>query len=275
MNWTSLNKLLTFGFALFLSVGTAKGQPDASSKAQGTPGGSSTQDPSPSPAESASQRAVEANKYVFFFFFRAEDEATQATRKTLDAAMPKLADRAMAVVVNIADPREKALVKKYELNRAPMPLLLAVAPNGAVTKGFPLKFTETQLETAFVGPGMQKCLKALQDRKMAFICVQNSTTHHNAEAMKGVKEFAADAQYAKTTEIITVDPAEAAEEGLLKQFKLDPQTTEAVTVFLAPPGTKIGTYSGETSKDVLIAAAKSAAKGCDPKSGCCPAPKKS
>jgi len=60
---------------------------------------------------------------------------------------------------------------------------------------------------------------------------------------------------------------------LLKQFKVDPKTEEAVTVFLAPPGTKVGTYRGAISKDTLVAAAKTAAKGCDPKSGCC-APKK-
>jgi hypothetical protein len=109
---------------------------------------------------------------------------------------------------------------------------------------------------------------------MAFICVQNGTTKHNAEAMQGVKGFAADAQYAKTTEIITVDPTDVAEESLLKQFKVDPKTDEAVTVFLAPPGTTVGTYKGEIKKDVLVAAVKTAAKGCTPGSSCCPAPKK-
>jgi hypothetical protein len=136
-----------------------------------------------------------------------------------------------------------------------------------------VRFTEEQLKTAFVSPGMQKCLKALQDRKMAFLCVQNGTTQHNAEALQGVRDFAADPQYAKTTEIITIDPTDTAEESLLKQFKVDPKTEEAVTVFLAPPGATVATYTGETKKDVLMAAAKTAAKGCDPKSGCC-APKK-
>jgi hypothetical protein len=155
-----------------------------------------------------------------------------------------------------------------------MPLVLALAPNGAVTRGFVSRLVESQLETAFVSQGTQKCLKALQDRKLAFVCIQNETTQHNAEAMQGVKDFVADPLYAKNTEIITVDPADAAEESLLKQFKVDPKTGEAVTVFLAPPGTMIGSYKGETKKDALVAAATTAAKGCDPKSGCCPAPKK-
>jgi hypothetical protein len=222
-----------------------------------------------SPAAAAIEQAARAEKYIFLFFFRAEDEPTQAARQTFDAAMTKFADRATSAVVNITDPQERALVAKYQLNRSPMPLVLALAPTGAVTRSFPGKFVEAQLETAFVSPGMQKCLKALQGRKVAFLCVQNGTTQHNVEAMQGVREFAADPQYAKTTEIITIDPTDAAEEGLLKQFKVDPKTEEAVTVFLAPPGTTVATYTGETKKDVLMAAAKTAAKGCDPKSGCC------
>lgn len=226
-----------------------------------------------SPAAAEIEQAAEADKYVFLFFYRAEDEPTQAARATFDAAMAKLADRAAAVVVNIADPQERALVAKYQLTRSPMPLVLAVAPTGAVTRSFPVRLSEAQLQMAFVSPGMQKCLKALQDRKLTFLCVQNDETQHNSEALRGVEEFAADPQYAKSTEIITVDPTDAAEESLLKQFKVDPKTDEAVTVFLAPPGRTVAMFTGETTKDVLIAAAKTAAKSCDPKSGCCP-PKK-
>jgi hypothetical protein len=225
-------------------------------------------------AAAAIDRASKANKYIFLFFYRADDEPTQAARKIFDAAMEKLADRAASAAVNITDVRERALVAKYGLNRSPMPLVLAMAPNGAVTRGFPRQFTEAQLETAFVSPGMQKCLRALQDRKMVFVCVQNESTQHNTEAMQGVHEFAADPQYAKTSAIVTVDPADAAEESFLKQLKADPKTSEAVTVFLAPPGTLVGTYTGETKKDVLVAAAKTAAKGCAPGGSCCPAPKK-
>lgn len=227
-----------------------------------------------SAAVTAIAEAAEANKYIFLFFFRAEDEPTLAARATFDAALEKLADRATSMAVNITDPREQVLVRRYGLNRAPMPLVLALAPTGAVTRSFTDRFTEAQLQTAFVSPGMQKCLKALQNRKMAFLCVQNGKTKHNDEVMRGVKELAADSEYAKTTEIITVDPADAAEESFLKQLKVDPKTDEAVTVLLAPPGVMVGTYKGETKKDVLVAAVKTAAKGCNPASGCCPAPKK-
>lgn len=265
---------VTLFLALAMTI-TAFAQEQAGSGAVApTPAAAPVQAAVPlSPAATAISEAAQANKFIFMFFYRAEDEATQAARTAFDAAMEKLADRANAAAVNITDPQERALVAKYQLTRSPMPLVLALAPTGAVTRSFPVRFTEEQLETAFVSPGMQKCLKALQDRKMTFLCVQNGTTQHNAKAMQGVRDFTADPQYAKTTEIITIDPTDAAEEGLLKQFKVDPRTEEAITVFLAPPGTTVATYTGETKKDVLVAAAKTAAKGCDPKSGCC-GPKK-
>jgi hypothetical protein len=222
----------------------------------------------------AIDRAAKAGKYMFVFFYRAENGPTQAARKTFDAAMEKFADRAASAVVDVADPLEAEVVAKYGLGRSPTPLVLALAPNGAVTRSFMGQLADADFESAFVSPGSQKSLKALQDRKLVFICVQNGTTQHNTEAMRGVQEFVGDAQYAKTTELITLDPTDAAEASFLGQLKVDPQTAEAVTVFMAPPGTTVATYKGETKKDVLIAAAKTAAKGCDPKSGCCPAPKK-
>jgi len=222
----------------------------------------------------ALQQAADARKYLFMFFYKTDDAETQAARRAVDENARKFADRAVVASVNVTDPAEQSLVNQYGLGRAPLPLVLAFAPNGAVTRSFVKNFDEAQLAMAFVSPSMEKCVKALQDRKIVFACIQNDSTLHNAEALQGVKEFAADAQYARTTEIITVDPADPAEASFLKQLKVDSGPTEAVTVFLAPPGTMVGVYKGETKKETLVAAAKTAAQGCDPKTGCCPAPKK-
>lgn len=225
-------------------------------------------------AAAAIDRAAKSEKYIFLFFFRTEDEPTQAARATFEAAVAKLADRAESWSVSITDPQEQALVRKFGLNRAPMPLVLVLAPNGAVTRSFPGSFTDDQLQTAFVSVGVQKCLKALQDRKMAFVCIQNGTTQHNGEAMRGVTEFAADPRYAGSTQIVLIDPGDPGEVDFLRQLRVDPRTREAITVLLAPPGRLVGTFRGEVKKDALVAALQPAAGGCSPASGCCPAPKK-
>ena len=221
----------------------------------------------------AIDRAAQAGKYIFLFFYRDGDEPTRTARVAFEAGMSKLVDRAMFATVNITDVREQALVAKYDVSRSPMPLVLAMAPNGVVTRNFVGQFSESQFETAFIGPGMQKALKALQDRKMLFVSVQNDATQHNSEAMQGVRDFAADPQYSTTTEIVTLDPKDPAEADFLKALKVDPQTSEAVTVFMAPPSTTVATYTGATQKIVLVEAAKKAAAGCA-KPGCCPPKKK-
>ncbi|MFN7019768.1 MAG: hypothetical protein ACK4WH_00390 [Phycisphaerales bacterium] len=218
------------------------------------------------------RRAAEARKYVFLFFYQAENDQTLAARKAFEEAMAQLVTRADSAMVNRADANEQEIVKRLGLDRAPMPLILAIAPNGAITPSFVGSVGKDQLLTAFVSDAMARCLKALQDRKLVFVSVQGPGTQHNSEAMQGVREFATDKQYATQCEIVTVDPADSAEAAFLKQISVDPRTAEAVTVFLAPPGALVSTFTGATQKDALLAAAKKAAAGCDPRSGCCPTP---
>ncbi len=208
-------------------------------------------------------------KYRFYFFYQTEDDQTQKMRKVYDDAMKKKAQRAESVVVNITDPSKKTVVDKFDVSRAPMPLVLVLASNGAIIGGFPNKFEEKQLLEAFVSPGMEKCLKALQERKLVFLCIQNEKTKQNDVAMLGVRNFKADARYGQATEIITLNPNNAAEVKFLKSLQINPNTDEALTAFIAPPGTIIAKFKGATDKDKLIAALTAAASSCGP-SGCGP-----
>jgi hypothetical protein len=226
------------------------------------------------PAAAAIDEAAKADKYLFVFFYRDQDQPTQTARQWFEGAVGKYADRAMSMTVDVNSMSDRAIVTRYGLDRAPMPLVLVLAPNGAVTKSFIGDLASADWETAFVSPSAQKCLKALQDRKLVFICIQNGQTQHDTEAMQGVKEFTAAPQYAGTTEVVTLDPADPAERGFLEILKVQPATAEAVTVLMAPPGSIVGTYTGATSKDTFVAATKGAARGCDPRSGCCGGAKK-
>ena len=219
-------------------------------------------------------RAAKANKYAFVFFFRADDERTRGMRAALESGVEKISTKAEFIAVDVTDPLEKAIVNKLGVSRAPMPLILAVAPTGAITKNWLRNFDGRQLEQAFVSPGEAQCLKALQERKMVLACVQNGKTAHNEEAMQGVNEFKADRLYAARTAIVSIDPTDEAEAGFLKKLRVSPKTEEAVTVLMAPPGRPIATFTGATKKADIVAATKKAGSGCDPKSGCCPPKKK-
>jgi hypothetical protein len=241
------------------------------------------QNTAPQPAGSQGQAALDkaskANRYLFIFFHKpgggltsllgADNSAkTQSLANVFGSAMEKVSKKADSVSVNIADPNEKDFVKKFDVSRAPMPLVLSIAPNGAITDGFPGKFTEAELLDAFATPGLEKALKVLQSRKLLLLCFQNSTTTSNEAAMKGVKEFKADPKFGPATEIVTVDPAAPEEAKLVKEFKIEPGTKEAVTVFLAPPGTNLATYKGATDKQAMVAKVTSSVAGCG--TGCKP-----
>lgn len=269
---TGLSGLMIFVLstgASALAQGNGKARPSARGPAAAPMQPSADQPQTETgPAAAAIAEAAQADKYLFIFFYRDRDQATQTAREGFEGAARKYAGRALSATVDVTNKSDRELVARYGLDRSPMPLVLALAPNGAVTKSFTGDLAAADWETAFVSPSAQKSLKALQDRKLVFICIQNGQTQHNDEAMQGVKDFTATAQYAGTTEVIALDPADPAETHFLETLKVEPATAEATTVLMAPPGKIVGTYTGATAKDTFIAATKCAAKGCDPKSGC-------
>jgi hypothetical protein len=214
-------------------------------------------------------QAAQEKKYLFAFFWRDESSDTANMKKVFAEAMQKINDRANAIEVCVANASENGIVEKFDLNRAPMPLVLAIAPNGAIMGGFPQKFDEEKLLNAFGSPCTEQCMKTMQEGNLVLLCVQNKSTNSNEEAMKGVKEFAEDQRYASATRVVMLDPSDPAEKPFLTDLKIDPQTTEAITAFMAPPGSVIAEFKGATDKEGLIAALQKASTGCGP-GGCGP-----
>lgn len=225
----------------------------------------------PSPGQAALASARQGQKYTFILFYKEDTPAAQAMKQTLDAAVAKRNGQAAVVLVRTTDPAEKAVVTQFGVSRSPMPLTLAVAPNGAVSGGFPLKLSEKDVAGAFVSPGTAACLKATQSRKLVLLCVQPA----GARAVPaGVKEFKADAGYGPATEVITIGATDPAEAGFLQALQIKPGGV-TVTALLVPPGSLLGTFAGEVTKQQLVEKLKAAQNSCCPggkcgPGGCCP-----
>ena len=230
------------------------------------PAGNKNAPAAASPGATALEKAAKNNKYLFIFFWQEKSEQTNTMWGVFQTATKKFADRADAVQLNVADPAEKPIVDKFNVRGAPMPLVLAMAPNGAATRAFPESFDEAQLQEAFVTPCQAKCIKVIQDRRSILLCVQNDKTQFSKEAMQGVQAFKADPQYIKGTEIVVLNPADKAEPKFLKALQVDPQTTTAVTLLVTPPGAPIARFEGAVTKDEIEAKVKAAQSGCGP--GC-------
>lgn len=221
------------------------------------------------------ERAAKENKHLFIFFYKDQNERTLRSQKMFDQVMEKIGDQAIFIKVKANDPSESRIVEKFNLKRSSMPFVLVLAPNGAVTGGFPSSFTEQQLMGSFASPGMASCLKALQDKKLVFLCLQNEQTRGNDVALQGVKDFKADLRFGSAAEIIMINPSDIQEQIFLNQLAVNTHSNEATTVFIAPPAETIGQYKGVTNKERYIADLQNAISGCcGPGScgpgGCCP-----
>ena len=219
---------------------------------------------------SALRHAAESKQYLFAFVYEQEDEETKAARKTFEAAVAKVTPAAKSVRVDRSLPEEKEMVEKFGLQTAPMPIVLAIAPNGAVTGSVKAgELSEERLQAAVASPGLQAILKAVQEGRLVLVCLQNAQTKDNDAAMTGVKEIKADEQFSEWTEVIKVDPSDPKEARLMAQLKVEPTTRKAATVVVAPPGVMVTRMDGATTKKSLKAALEKAADGCSGSPGCC------
>ncbi|MGD0090147.1 MAG: hypothetical protein ABSE73_09520 [Planctomycetota bacterium] len=222
-------------------------------------GAEPTPDAKPSGGAAAVQQTAAANKHLYIFYYSKEDEMTQTARKSLEAVMAKMGDAAQWVAVQKDDPAEKALAEKLQLQTFPTPLILALAPNGAVTMvGSAVDMPEEKLRSAIAGPCEQKCLKTVQDKKVALLCAYDKNVTAEDPTVKVVSDF--QAANAKRVVVIRVDPSDPAEARFLKQLGIDSKSS-LTTIMLAPPKVLLGKFNGPVAKTSLVEALKSADSG--------------
>ncbi|MFH1502842.1 MAG: hypothetical protein ABIG03_07315 [Candidatus Eisenbacteria bacterium] len=223
----------------------------------------------------AIERARESGRYLFIFFHGGGDaRMTAEMRNVFDNAVEELDGRVDHIAINVKSAAERDIVDKLKVDRAPMPLAVAIAPNGAITGGFPGRFTKEQLAGSIVSAATEKCLAALQDGDIVLVCVQGASTTKNDAAMTGVRALEADTRYADTSSVVMVDPGDSRERELLDRLGVDVGTAEAITIMMVPPATAVAQFSGETDETMLVKALEAAASAaaCAPGagSGCCP-----
>ena len=216
----------------------------------------------------ALDRAANANKYLFIFFYRGNTTQTSSMRDVFNRAIKAAQGRVESISVNVDDPSETATVNKFNVKDAPMPLVLALAPNGAITASLVTNFTETEILEAFATPAMEKLLVSLQQGKLVVLCVQNGKTRSNTEAMAGVQEFINDQRFANFVQVLKLDPSQPAELPFLAKLGMTSPIVEAETLLIAPPGSLIGNFKGATDKNQLIATLTKATSGGCGAGGC-------
>lgn len=214
----------------------------------------------PSKAQAALSQAAEAGKYTFVLFYKQNDAATNAMNTTIQQSLAKYKEAATLTFVYVGDPAEQALVAKYDVARAPMPMAVAIAPNGALTGLYPLKLEPMHVDNAFVTPTMMQAMKALQENKLVFVTVQGSGTPTTPTALQ---EFAADPHFNTRMVSLTMKATDPAEARFVAEMEIDARTQATQLSLLAPPGVLVGKFSPTTPKNTIAAAIAEAGKCCD------------
>lgn len=213
-----------------------------------------------SKAQAVIDQAAKDGKYTFLMFYKQTDAASNAMSVTLKAGLANKAEQAVVADIQIGNPAEQALVAKYDVSRAPLPLTIAIAPNGAMTGMFSQKVTAEKLADAFVTPTMMFTMMNLQAGKLVLVTVQGSA---KAPAPVAIKDFQSDPHFKDRIVTIGMTAADPLESKFVGQMQIEPKANATHTVLLAPPGLMVGKFSAAASKDEIAAALAKAGKCCD------------
>ncbi len=218
------------------------------------------------PAETRVQSVLENSaregKYTFVVFTKGDTAATRAMVQTVKTGVASRPATTFAVA-DVGAASERELVAKYGLARAPMPVTVAVAPNGAVTGIFPKAVNEEQLSASMVPPTMMRCMKSLQDKKLVFVCLTHDSAD-KAETPSGVSLLSLDPQFASRVELVSMKVDDPAESRFVEQMKVDPSAVAGpYAVLIAPPGVLVGHFGDKSTPQEIAAAIHKAGQCCD------------
>jgi hypothetical protein len=215
--------------------------------------------PTPTKTQQILAQNAQQQKFTFILFYRSNDAATQAIANTLNAGIAKRKDQAVTTFVQASDASEQAVIEKFGVARSPLPLTIAVAPNGAITGVFPQKFTDASFEEALVTPAMTRCMKAMQEEKLVVLCACPTGT---TAFPKAVADLKADPHFAQRISVVALNIEDPAEARLVKDMEL-PTTRSTTMVFMAPPGVMVGKYASTATASQMARDLAKAGKCCD------------
>jgi hypothetical protein len=232
---------------------------------------SSTQPVTPKTTQEALNASQKTDDFLVVIFYDQKNDLFNTMDQTITKFQKESKEKIRVFHAAVKDKAESEIVKKYQIDRAKLPLTLVFAPNGAITGGFEQKVTTEQLKKTLVPELVAKIIKAVRERKVAVVVLENSKTRFNAESSRVADEFANDPQLKGKVEIIQGNPDDPKIQEFLAQVDIKKPVSTSTLVLLAPPGGAImGTFSGDrVTKDDLITALTPPSSGCG-SGGCSP-----
>ncbi len=233
--------------------------------------GPAKEEKAPSPLTRALEQASDENRYLLVFFkgvrpgVRRRLSIGDNTPSLIEEAARRWREELSTHTVDLEDRANEEDARAYGVDAGPVVLMLA--PNGAITGHFRGLRSLAEIERSFVSPTMADILKAMQGSKVIFLRVLND----ESEGRKGtIKATDAVAKLLKgASAVITLDPGSDEDSRLVEMLGLKPPLSEAVTFVVSPKGQIVDRIDGAPSRrQVLVGFQKAlaGAGGCG--SGC-------
>ncbi len=207
------------------------------------------------------QQAQESGQFAFVVFYRDNTPPTQKMLNVVQQAVSANGEKATMTTASVATPEGQALAERFQVNRAPMPMTVAVAPNGAVTGLFSRKVAQANIDAAIVPPVMMECMKQLQNQKLVFVCLTQS---EQAAVPAGVRALQLDPLFKDRMALVALNIRNTDEARLMQQLKVDAQQVQGpYAALIAPPGVLVGHFNSTSTAKQIAAAIHKAGKCCD------------
>ena len=218
-------------------------------------------DGSASGVQEVLNQSAQQMKYTLIVFSTQDDAATQSMAQTVKDGVAKRSDWATLTFVQMNNPAEKAVVERFNVGRAPAPLTLAVAPNGAVTGVFVKTISDDRIASAFVTRTKADCMKSLQQGKLVLVCVNPVQP---AAFPQAVQDFQTDPQFKDRIAVVSMQANDPKEAPFVSEMQLTAaEASNSTTVFLAPPGVLVGKFDASATQERMAAALHKAGQCCD------------
>lgn len=213
-----------------------------------------------------SEASAKAGKYTYLMFYREHDAATKHMAAVIERQISKTPNLASRMQINVTDRSAAAVVKKYDATRLPMPSVMGIAPNGAITGVYQLRVSEQQLDNAILTPRYSQMVKKLQEQKITVVCLQPARGEFVPD---GVAQLEKDPNLKNFVVRISASADDAREARFFERMRVKTDITKPAVLMFAPPGVFLGRFdasvSGKQLADVIHKSGQCSCKHCQGK----------
>ena len=192
--------------------------------------------------------AAKRGQHTYVMFYRANDAATQQMASTIQSQVTAAGEKTTWVAVNVSDPKEAQLVKRFDASRIPLPAVFGIAPNGAVAGVFRQRVSQEQLSGSILTPMYSDMVKALQSQKIAVVSLMPAA---DTPPPPGETALMQDPNFKTIVHPVKAYATDTNEANFFARMNVDRKLKSPVVMVFTPPGTHIGTFAGNVSGQQL------------------------